>query len=342
MGAAVLALSIAGTSAAQYGTIQTNDGVSISIKTVTTPSGSNDRSFGNIYSSQSEGIVHRVMTDRKNKIYLGYDLSVERLGDSGQFRVTIRPLSKTPDALTKNSSGGTGAVQGSGEGGYSVSVGKNRTGAVQGSGVSMATGKSGSPDYTDYSPQSLQSYPDPVVIDDGDSISIDLLENPATGTKISDVITINYRGGQFGAIYSADSSAKDFTMDDLILRIEYPSIQVNEERFTSRAGVAGNVIWVYIPGKGRFVFSFVPQPGYGFTKTGVIEDKNIRFSLNGDVYNLTSKSTVLCYGGKWNLWVMHDADYTPDSSGINPSDLNLGGTSSVDLLFRAPMEMMEL
>ncbi len=329
IGVAVFLFCLVSVSGAQQSTIQMDDGITVAIKTVSRSGDDADTSYGNIYSTQSAGRVHRVMTDRKNKIYFGYDLVVERQPDSGKFRVSIGPLTKSPDSLIGRPAArvGTGESRGSG-----VSVGSGSSDATRGSVGSRESGKT---NYSDYSPESLQSYPEPVVIDDGDSISIDILENPVTGTKITDVIKISYRSGQFGAIYSADDSARDFSLDEVLLRMETPDVVVNSERFETRSSVAGNIIWIYIPGKGRFIFSFLPQTGFPFRKTGTIDDNKIFFEHEGDRFMIVSKSTILAYGGKWNMWMMHDSWYGRRKDEPDNPSFEFGGASSVDLLFRS-------
>ena len=168
---------------AQYGVISFDDGVAVVIRTKTTPEDKKDRSYGNIFSHNSGedgNVIHRLMTDKKNRIYFGYDLVVEPAGEEGKFRVSIRPLSKEPRNLF------------------------SRTGS--GANVTARTYIS---ELDDYSLQALPNYPDPVVVGDGESITLELLENPETGAKISDVIKIRYK--KDGVHYFSTGEGLDLT-----------------------------------------------------------------------------------------------------------------------------------
>jgi hypothetical protein len=66
-----------------------------------------------------------------------------------------------------------------------------------------------------------------------------------------------------------------------------------------------------VPERGRFIFSLVPREGYDFAKVAVLDENRIEFTLNGERYEWLSSESILPNGGTWNLWVLHDTDYTP-------------------------------
>ncbi len=296
-------LSLIGTAYAQSGSIGFPNGITVAIKTETVPP-SNSGSLGNAYSSGSTysgsgNIVHRVMTDTKNKIYFGYDVVVEKQAESEKFVVTIKPLSKTPAQV----------------------MGKYARPVENG------------PDYTKFTPRSLPKFPDPVILNDGDTITLDILENPQTNGKISDIIKVTSKPGRFPSHFSEREKAKDFTIDDVNLLLDAPEILIDGRKSQLGGRASANLLWVYFNGKGRFIFSFVPQPGYDFQKTGMILDNKILFDHNGESYEFINKSPVLGLGGKWNLWVMFDPDYKP-SHKLSPESLyEFGGATKVEYLF---------
>jgi len=75
-----------------------------------------------------------------------------------------------------------------------------------------------------------------------------------------------------------------------------------------RGGVSGDVIWIYLPKRGRFIFTFTPAKGYKLAK-GTVRDNRISWTMNGDSYEWISASQVLPYGGMWNIWVLLDISY---------------------------------
>lgn len=285
---------------AQNGAIQFSNGVTVAIKTETVPQDSTD-SLGNIYgyTTSSGNIVHRVMTDRKNKIYFGYDLIVEKQANTEKFLISIKPLSKSPNQLIFGNNFSTG----------------NKL------------------DYDSFTAQSLPKYPEAFILEDGDTVTLDILENPQTRSKISDIIKVTSKSKKSGNYFSEREKAKDFTINDVELRLDNPDILINGEKSKFGGGAAGNLVWVYIHGKGRFIFSFAPQPEFNFQKIGTITDNKITFNYNGESYEFINKSPVLGSDGKWNLWVMFDPNYKFSYKLSPESPYSWGAADKVEYLF---------
>jgi hypothetical protein len=83
-------------------------------------------------------------------------------------------------------------------------------------------------------------------------------------------------------------------------------------------GYGGPVIWFYVPGRGRFIFSLTPHAGYDFRKIGTIEHNRISFSIGSDRYEWTSSNPIVGSGGNWNLWILQDTGYISEFA--EPSD----------------------
>lgn len=185
-----------------------------------------------------------------------------------------------------------------------------------------------------YIARTLPEYPAEVTVEASETVTFDVLENPQTHAKISDIIKIIRKPNKFGGYFSEREKAKDFTINDVNLHFDQPEISINGEKTKTGSGASGSVIWVYIKGKGRFIFSFAPQPGFDFQKTGVILDDKIMFEYNGDAYQFTNKSPVLASSGKWNLWVMFDGKYQPSADKLSPdSPFQFGAADKVEYLF---------
>jgi len=296
-----LTMAFVSVAKAQSSSIQFANGVTVAIQTETVPP-SNSNSLGNIYSSDtiaSDSVVHRVMTDTKNKIYFGYDVVVEKQVETGKFKVSIKPLSKSPAQLLNK---------------YETQSGNT-------------------PDYVSFTSRSLPKYPEAVILNDGDSITLDILENLQTRSKISDIIKIISKPIKFGSYFSEREKAKDFTIRDVNLRLDQPEVSINGEKSKIGGGTSGNVVWVSLTGKGRFIFSFLPQPEYDFQKTGIILDNKIIFDYKGESYQFVSKSPILDLGGKWNLWIMFDENYQLPRKFSPESPYSFGAADKVEYLF---------
>ena len=111
-----------------------------------------------------------------------------------------------------------------------------------------------------------------------------------------------------------ESAPKDFTLEAVALSVKNYSLSINGNlvgKSKSSIGCEGALLWFYVPQRGRFIFSLVPRDGYDFAKAAVLDGNRIEFTLDGERYEWISSASILPNGGTWNLWVLHDTNYTP-------------------------------
>lgn len=239
-----------------------------------------NNNFESHISFGKDRVVHRIITDRKAGLYFGYDVEITPVPSTNKFKVSFKALSIKPT-----------------------------------SGVCL----------NNLAAQALPKFPGEMVIEDGDTIALDILEKPQTRVKVVDHIRISSKlptTSQSVAVSSftprmAANRARDFSPDTFKLKLDNVELFVNEERVKEKrtgrgASTAGKVLFLYVPDKGRFIFSLSPQPGFSFRKIGLIEDNKISFSIKGEKYQLISNAPILAVSGKWNLWVLHDSQYQPN------------------------------
>jgi hypothetical protein len=251
-------------------------------------------------------VVHRVLADAEGKVVFGYDLVVEPVAATKQFKVTLKPLSARFEEQLRSRQPSTAA---------------NRAA------------------------QNISTLPRPAdaqLIDDGDAFALDLLVNSETGVKIVDVVKVSFDRAR---LWSAPRSIplRDFTLGNVELAVRDHKLTINGElvgggRSKPARGCAGALVWFYVPARGRFIFSLIPHEGYDFQKVGRIENNKISFTLGGDAYEWTSSAPVVgTSGGNWNLWVLHDAGYVSefdsqeriveDAEGASPASTTNGASS---------------
>lgn len=222
-------------------------------------------------------VVHRVFVDASGALIFGYDLVIEPLVNTRQFKVRVRPLD--PEF-------------------------EKRMRARQ----PARTGRTALGLNTSTLPNSTEAQ----IIDDGDGFALDLLINSQTGVKIVDVVKASFDQSRLWEV--PRNPARDFTLDSVEMAIKDYKLSVNGERVAGgrpSQGFSGAIIWFYVPNRGRFIFSLTPRVGYEFQKIGRIEDNRISFTLNGDYYEWSSSTPIVGSGGNWNLWVLRDTRYAP-------------------------------
>ena len=227
-------------------------------------------------------VVHRVLVDAEGEFVFGYDLVVEPVAATKQFKVSLKPISAEFE------------------------------GQLRSRRPRAATGRAG---------QNVSTLPRPTdaqLIDDGDAFALDLLVNPETGVKIMDVVKVSFDRARLWSAPPRSIPLRDFTLGNVELAVRDHKLTINGEvlgggRSKAARGLAGALLWFYVPERGRFIFSLMPHEGYDFQKIGRIENNKISFTLGGDAYEWISSAPIVgMSGGNWNLWVLHDAGYISD------------------------------
>ncbi|MBD0372389.1 MAG: hypothetical protein ICV60_16215 [Pyrinomonadaceae bacterium] len=223
-------------------------------------------------------VVHRVLVDASGALIFGYDLVIEPLLNSRQFKVSVRPLDAEFERRMRERQ-------------------------------SPRTGRSALQMNASTLPRSTEAQ----IIDDGDGFALDLLINPQTGVKIVDVVKASFDQSRLWETPKGPP-ARDFTLDSVEMAVKDYKLYLNGKRVGGgrpSQGFTGALIWFYVPDKGRFIFSLTPRAGYDFEKVAQIEDNKISFQLGEDVYEWVSSAPIVGSGGKWNLWVLRDKRYSP-------------------------------
>jgi GWxTD domain-containing protein len=227
--------------------------------------------------------IRRVFIDSGGSLYFGYSLVVEPIASSKQFRVSVRPLSPEDEQeLRARKSFQTRTI------------------------------------HPNYNSDALSRSAAPQTIADGDTFALDVLVNPKTGERITDFVTVSADDSRLKAMPTSATSnpPRDFTLEDVSMKMINYQLYLNGELVAGgkRSGaVAGPVIWFHLEERGRFIFSLIPHVGYNFQRIGTIERNKMKFTLNGEGYEWVSDMPVVDTDGTWNLYVLHDPNYVPDS-----------------------------
>lgn len=159
---------------------------------------------------------------------------------------------------------------------------------------------------TNFTAFSIDKYPEEMIVEDGDIISFDTLENPQAKVKFTDLIKITRQRKTSGGHFTDLQPAKDFAMQATNLEAF-----INDKKVAEVGSLSGSNLSFYFQDKGRFILSIFSRKGFNLQKIGVIENNKLSFTFNGDNYKFVSSSPIIGSGGKWNVWVLHDPNYKP-------------------------------
>jgi len=273
--------------------------VLISFRTATTSEG--EQPFVQARTLVEKDVVHRWIFNRDGSLFFGYDFTVEAIPNTSQFIVAVRPLSQ--EGLEKFQAGGMGGV----------AVARGGGGGVRGMASPQARGASPEASRPPVLPAlslSPSQSPPPQKIEDGDTISIDLLTNPQTGTRIFDLIKVassnrimSRNETPLEAQAAALTRAPDTTT---IWAFGFDVIVDGKLTATVNGGCTGKFVFFSLNSPQRFILSTQPQEGYEFVNAGVIDGNSIRFHWNGSNYELLCSEPVLEGGAKAGLWLLVD------------------------------------
>jgi hypothetical protein len=154
----------------------------------------------------------------------------------------------------------------------------------------------------------LPKYPAPQTVHDGDTFALDLMTSADGKARI-----VNYLHFDFGG-KAAD--ARDFTIDDGLAAFAFKpagEVLVNGTKPPGNAvfidGHNRATVWVYLPGRGRYVLSLVPHDG--FVRAGVARGAHLTFQAERDRVEVRLGQPLAGTEQAWNLYVLHEHGYTP-------------------------------
>jgi hypothetical protein len=161
-------------------------------------------------------------------------------------------------------------------------------------------------------------HPVPQILRDGETIALNLSVDARTGRRMVDYIRVGT-----GLMKPRQDAARDVYAEDAELTITQPRLRTNGvEQPTGNLSVtlSAPVVWVYIPGQGRYLLSFKPRADQGFEKAGEVAENSVVFSSAGNVFRIDCVDRIATGSGTYNVYARKDPD-------VNPSDRFLVGAA---------------
>ena len=147
-------------------------------------------------------------------------------------------------------------------------------------------------------------FPVPQILRDGETIALPLAADARIGRRLVDYVRVGT-----GTLTPRQGIARDVYSEDAELTIAQPHLRINgvEPREGAFADtVHAPVLWVDIPGKGRFLLSFKPRTDEGFEKTGEVVENSLLFSSDGDIFRIECADRVATGSASYNIYSRKD------------------------------------
>ena len=263
-----------------------------------------DGSFFSTFDQTAPNQVHRLLMDRTKRVYFGYTVVVEPQ-PGRTFKLAFYPLTLTVQL-------------------------RNRLGD----------------DAVSWKPLASPKFPAAQSIRSGEVLELSLLSNDSWGQRLTEFVTVQEVARPEG-FFSLDrlgsrefsfaaGAPRDFSVADIVLRLKDPRLFINgrfeESSARSLGEETGGVVWIYIPLRGRFLLSLIPNPKQGFSRAGEIRGSTLRFTVGGNTYSVNSAASVAPGTAAYNLYVLHQPNWRPTYPNANLDLVTIGAADTVDYL----------
>ncbi len=159
--------------------------------------------------------------------------------------------------------------------------------------------------YRSFEIKSLPETPGTIVVNDGDTIALDLLEHAESNVRIQDLIKVTRERKEDGGYFLEFEEPQDFSIQDVQMQLVSYKVYING-KFVDRKvplfSTISHAVEFSFKNRGRIIMSPFPDEKYGLTKIGRIEDNKIVINYKGDKYEIVSEVSIMGNGKKWNLW----------------------------------------
>ena len=152
-------------------------------------------------------------------------------------------------------------------------------------------------------------YPVPQIVGDADAVRVELYSNGFR--KMVDYV----HAGRPDRMVMRTEAPRDYYAEDAELTVTMPHFRVNGAAFEAVASLPetlrGPVLWVYIPGHGRYVLSLHSHPDLGFADAGEAAGNSLTFTSDGNVFRVDTVERIAAGSGTYTLRMLQDPGWLP-------------------------------
>jgi hypothetical protein len=167
----------------------------------------------------------------------------------------------------------------------------------------------------DWKMVSPPKYPVPQIVMDQDSIRLELYSNGTARNATRRVVDYIHAGRQERMVMRKETP-HDYYADDAELAVTRPRFRVNGVAGDAVAAlpetIRGPVLWVYVPGYGRYILSLHPHEELGFESAGEAAGNSLTFSgPDGNVFRIDTAERIATGSGSYSVYVLADPGWEP-------------------------------
>jgi hypothetical protein len=164
----------------------------------------------------------------------------------------------------------------------------------------------------------LRNYTKPLLVNNGDTLAIDVLGNPRTGARLVDYFLISNKPPveEPVTLESLAAQARPLAIEDIELTVMNFELRRNGESiYKTAGGVRGRFIWIDIPAAGRFHFSLQERARLsGYDQPAYVTGHQLTFVYGSDRYEIVTKDPIIPASGVFNIWMRMDPTFGSNSS----------------------------
>ena len=75
--------------------------------------------------------------------------------------------------------------------------------------------------------------------------------------------------------------------------------------------LGGPLVWISVPGYGRYVLSFLAHPELGFALAGEVSGHSLIFTVAGNMFRIDCGERIASGSGTYNVYALLDAAWMP-------------------------------
>jgi hypothetical protein len=166
----------------------------------------------------------------------------------------------------------------------------------------------------------------------GDEAQVDIMYNPRTGEKLSDVLRVTPEA------QPAPKPGKVFTGPQFSW--EGVKVAIDGKIVADRSGnwMIGEAIMMRVPGHGEYYMALQPPAGFPFQPSGRVDRNVLRFRADGEQVEITGRSNLLMKSETGTVWIYH----VPEARAKGRADeVDITCSGDVDLLMHPERQKEE-